>query len=69
MATCPIHSLDRICDLAQTLAPLLEDAADAGARKSRGAAIAEGNADDERLGEIAVRNGVEVIGPVPEGYL
>jgi mannose-6-phosphate isomerase-like protein (cupin superfamily) len=32
-------------------------------------AIAEGKADDESLGEIAVRNGVEVIGPVPEGYL
>ena len=32
----PIHSLDRICELAQTLAPLLEDAADAGARKSSG---------------------------------
>jgi len=32
------------------------------------AAIAEGKADDERLGEIAVRNGVEVLGPVPEGY-
>ena len=32
----PIQSLDRICELAQTLAPLLEDAADAGARKSGG---------------------------------
>jgi hypothetical protein len=32
----PIHSLDRIAELAQTLAPLLEDAADAGARKSGG---------------------------------
>ena len=32
-------------------------------------AIARDEADDERLGEIAVRNGVEVIGPVPEGYL
>ena len=30
----PIHSLDHIAELAQTLAPLLEDAADAGARKS-----------------------------------
>jgi hypothetical protein len=28
--------LDRIAELAQTLAPLLEDAADAGGRKSRG---------------------------------
>jgi hypothetical protein len=32
----PIHALDRIAELAQTLAPLLEDAADAGARKSGG---------------------------------
>ena len=32
----PIASLDRIAELAQTLAPLLEDAADAGARKSGG---------------------------------
>jgi hypothetical protein len=32
----PIASLDHICELAQTLAPLLEDAADAGARKSGG---------------------------------
>jgi hypothetical protein len=31
-----IQSLDRIAELAQTLAPLLEDAADAGARKSKG---------------------------------
>ena len=31
--------------------------------------IASGEADDERLGAIAEKNGVEVIGPVPEGYL
>jgi hypothetical protein len=31
----PIHALDHIADLAQTLAPI-EDAADAGARKSTG---------------------------------
>jgi hypothetical protein len=31
----PTQSLDRIAELAQTLAPLLEDAVDAGARKSR----------------------------------
>ena len=30
----PVQALDRICELAQTLAPLLEDAADAGARRS-----------------------------------
>jgi hypothetical protein len=32
----PIRSLDHIAELAQTLAPLLEDATDAGARKSSG---------------------------------
>jgi mannose-6-phosphate isomerase-like protein (cupin superfamily) len=32
-------------------------------------AIANGAADDERLGAIAMKNGVEVVGPVPEGYL
>lgn len=33
------------------------------------AAIADGVADDERLGAIATKNGMEVVGPVPEGYL
>jgi mannose-6-phosphate isomerase-like protein (cupin superfamily) len=33
------------------------------------AAIADGVADDKRLGAIATKNGVEVVGPVPEGYL
>jgi hypothetical protein len=32
----PIASLDHIAELAQTLAPILQDAADAGARKSGG---------------------------------
>jgi hypothetical protein len=32
-------------------------------------AIKSGVADPERLNEIARRNGVEVVGPVPEGYL
>ncbi len=32
----PIASLGHIAELAQTLAPILEDAADAGARKSNG---------------------------------
>ena len=32
----PLQSLDRIAEPAQTLAPLLEEAADAGARKSGG---------------------------------
>jgi mannose-6-phosphate isomerase-like protein (cupin superfamily) len=33
------------------------------------AAIASGEADDRRLDSIAHRAGVEVVGPVPEGYL
>lgn len=33
------------------------------------AAMADGAADDDRLGAIAAKNGVEVVGPVPEGYL
>ncbi len=33
------------------------------------AAITGGNADPLRLDEIARRHGMEVIGPVPEGYL
>jgi quercetin dioxygenase-like cupin family protein len=32
------------------------------------AAIAAGKVDDERLGAIAQRYGMEVLGPVPEGY-
>ncbi|MCV0402664.1 MAG: cupin domain-containing protein [Chloroflexi bacterium] len=32
------------------------------------AAIARNEMDDETLGEIAARHGMEVIGPVPEGY-
>ena len=33
------------------------------------AAIAKGDADDARLGAIAQRYGMEVLGPVPEGYI
>jgi mannose-6-phosphate isomerase-like protein (cupin superfamily) len=33
------------------------------------AAIAADNADPARLDEIAMRHGMEVVGPVPEGYL
>jgi hypothetical protein len=33
------------------------------------AALAAGKADDDRLVEIALRHGMEVTGPVPEGYL
>jgi quercetin dioxygenase-like cupin family protein len=33
------------------------------------AAIRRGEMDDEILGEIARRHGMEVIGPVPEGYV
>jgi hypothetical protein len=34
-----------------------------------GTAIGSGDADPRRLDEIALRHGMEVIGPVPEGYL
>jgi mannose-6-phosphate isomerase-like protein (cupin superfamily) len=33
------------------------------------ASIASGEADDRRLNEIAQRAGMDVVGPVPEGYL
>ena len=33
------------------------------------AAVASGDVDDERLGAIAERYGMEVLGAVPEGYL
>ncbi|HEX7168016.1 MAG TPA: cupin domain-containing protein [Acidimicrobiales bacterium] len=33
------------------------------------AAAAAGDMDDERLGAIAERYGMEVVGPVPEGYV
>jgi hypothetical protein len=53
----PIHSLDRICDLAQTLAPLLEDASDAGVRKSSGERFvgrASGFTDSDPTGTAAL---------------
>ena len=33
------------------------------------AALAKGKADPDALAEIADRYGMDVIGPVPEGYL
>jgi hypothetical protein len=33
------------------------------------AAVAAGDADDEALGRIAERYRMEVLGPVPEGYM
>lgn len=33
------------------------------------ASIATGGADPDRLDEIALRHGMEVVGPVPQGYL
>jgi hypothetical protein len=52
----PIHSLDRIAELAQTLAPLLEDAADAGARKPRAESNGRGKAftDSDPTGTMAL---------------
>ena len=32
-------------------------------------AMAKGNADPATLDDIARRHGMEVVGPVPEGYL
>jgi hypothetical protein len=52
-----IQALDRICELAQTLAPLLEDAADAGARKSGGPEFvgrASGFTDSDPTGTAAL---------------
>ena len=62
-APCPVPtatglaSLDRIAELAQTLAPLLEDAAYAGARKSPGLEFAgrgQGFTDAEPTGTAAL---------------
>jgi hypothetical protein len=53
----PIASLDRIAELASTLAPLLEDAADAGARKSSGDRFvgrASGFSDTDPTGTAAL---------------
>jgi len=53
----PARSLDRIAELAQTLAPLLEDAADAGARKSGGMEFVgrgRGFADSDPIGTAAL---------------
>ena len=53
----PLASLDRIAELAQTLAPLLEDAADAGARKSPGLEFAgrgQGFTDADPTGTAAL---------------
>jgi hypothetical protein len=50
-------SLDRIVDLAQSLAPVLEDAADAGARKSGGmefVGCGSGFADSDPTGTAAL---------------
>jgi hypothetical protein len=53
----PLQSLDRIAELAQTLAPLLEDAADAGGRKSSGDRFvgrASGFTDSDPTGTAAL---------------
>lgn len=53
----PIRSLDHIAELAQTLAPLLEDAFDAGARKSGGLAFVgrrSGFTDSDPTGSTAL---------------
>jgi hypothetical protein len=53
----PTQALDRICELAQTLGPLLEDASDAGARKSSGDRFvgrASGFTDSDPTGTAAL---------------
>jgi len=53
----PAASLDRIAELAQSLAPVLEDAADAGARKSGGMEFVgrgRGFTDSDPTGSAAV---------------
>jgi hypothetical protein len=54
----PIAALDRIAELAQTLAPLLEDAADAGTRKSHGPigenGRGKGFTDSDPTGSVAL---------------
>ena len=53
----PLQSLDRIAELAQTLAPILEDAADASARKSGGIEFvgrASGFTDSDPTGTAAL---------------
>ena len=53
----PVRSLDHIAEFAQTLAPLLEDAADAGARTSGGLEFvgrASGFTDSDPTGTAAL---------------
>jgi hypothetical protein len=53
----PIRSLGHICELAQALASLLEDAADAGARKSTGIEFvgrSKGFTDADPTGTVAL---------------
>jgi mannose-6-phosphate isomerase-like protein (cupin superfamily) len=59
----------RVGDVASRKLNLYAPAAMVGYFDELSAAIRNGDANPDRLDEIARRNGVEVVGPVPEGYL
>ena len=59
----------RVGDVPSRKLNLYSPAAMVGYFDDLSAALAAGEAADNRLMEIALRHGIEVIGPVPEGYL
>jgi mannose-6-phosphate isomerase-like protein (cupin superfamily) len=59
----------RVCTAPSRKLVLFSPAAMVGYFDQLSAAIKGGDADPKRLDEIARRHGMEVIGPVPEGYL
>jgi len=59
----------RVGDVPSRKLNLYSPAAMVGYFDDLSAALVAGEADDDRLVKIALRHGMEVIGPVPEGYL
>ena len=59
----------RVGDVPSRKLNLYSPAAMVGYFDDLSAALAAGDADADRLEEIALRHGMEVVGPVPEGYL
>jgi mannose-6-phosphate isomerase-like protein (cupin superfamily) len=59
----------RVGDVPSRKLNLYSPAAMVGYFDDLSAALVAGEADDDRLVQIALRHGMEVIGPVPEGYL
>ncbi len=59
----------RVGDVPSRKLNLYSPAAMVGYFDELGAAITAGEADPARLDAIALRHGMEVVGPVPEGYL